>query len=322
MQERVVRVDGPVACKEVSFSPPALAGVAWPVIEIAADAAGPRLCVMAGMHVNEVCSMEAAVRLPAVLAGAMRRGSVHVMPVVNLPALWQRTVQLCPVDDRNLNFAFPGDAAGSFTPSLAHALLHEWAADADLLIDMHGGDLQTQVSHFVMCQMTGRRAFDERSRAFARCFDADIIVEFAEGQKDNHGRACNARPELGRHAVMSEGGSNGLLREDDVRFHLDGVLNCAALLGIIDGPVRPPQRRQQRVSGFHRLAPPRNARTYPRVRASQHVHAGDVLADLRDIWGQPIGALTAPASGPVVFCLSHPIVAADEVAIGVGQPID
>jgi predicted deacylase len=171
-----------------------------------------------------------------------------------------------------------------------------------------------------MCQMTGRRDFDERTRLFAHCFDADIVVAFAGGQKDNHGRACNARPELGGHAVMSEGGSNGLLDEDDIRYHLDGVLNCAVRLGIIDGPSRPPQRRQQVVSGFHRLAAPQNARSYPRVRAGQLVHAGDVLADLRDLWGQPIGRLTAPVSGPVVFCLSHPVVAANEVVIGIGEP--
>jgi predicted deacylase len=321
MQERVVRAEGTVLYKEVTFASPSLAGTAWPVIEIRADEPGPRLCVMAGMHVNEVCSMEAALRLPSALAGIVRRGSVHIMPVVNLPALWLRTVQLCPVDGKNLNFAFPGDSGGSFTPALAHALLHEWARDADLLIDMHGGDLQTQVSHFVMSQMTGESAFDERTRQFARCFDGDVIVEFAAGQTDNRGRACNARPALGGHAIMAEGGGNGVLQEDDIVYHLQGVLNCASLLGIIDTPPQPASRRQQPVSGFHRLSPPQNARMYPCVRPGQLVRAGDKLADLRDIWGQPIGALTAPVSGPLLYCLSHPIVTAEEAVIGIGVPI-
>lgn len=319
MRERIIREDGPILYKEVEFSCAALAGMVWPIIEIRAVTPGPQLCVMAGMHVNEVCSMEAALRLPALFAERITCGNVQIMPVVNLPALWERTVQLCPVDGLNLNFAFPGDPAGSFTPALAHALLKEWAAQADLLIDMHGGDLQTQVAHFVMCQMSGREEFDVRTRQFARCFDADIIVEFDSKQTDNRGRSCNARPDLGGHAVMAEAGSNGLLSEDDIGFHMDGVLNCAAMLGIIAAPVKTAERAQQVVSGFHRVGPPQNVRMYPRIHVGQFVRSGDILADLRDIWGQPAGNLVAPTSGPVVYCLSHPIVASNEAAIGVGM---
>src|SRR5690606_11756093 len=132
------------------------------------------------------------------------RGSVEILPVVNLPALWDRVVQVVPLDGKNLNFSFPGDPAGSFTPALADALLREWAGEAALLLDLHGGDLQTHVAHFVMCQMTGEAAFDEETRRFAACFDADAVVEFQAGQTANTGRACNARPLLGGHAVMAE----------------------------------------------------------------------------------------------------------------------
>lgn len=319
LQENIIREAGPVIHKEIRFTPPALAGWSWPVIEIGSGVPGPRLCVMAGMHVNEVCSMEAALRLPDELGRTILRGNVQIMPVVNLPALWRRTVQLCPIDGRNLNFSFPGDASGGFTPALASALLREWAGDAELLVDMHGGDLQMQVSHFVMCQLTGDAAFDARTRRFARCFDADVVVEFEKGQSENTGRSCNIRPLLGGHAVMSEGGGGGRLAEADVRFHLDGVLNCAAELGIVAPHAGERPRRAKVVSGFHRIAPPENARLYPRVRVGDDVSEGDVLAELRDIWGRPLEPLFAPASGPVVYCLGHPIARSDEPAIAIGR---
>jgi predicted deacylase len=303
------------------FAAPALAGWAWPLAVIDSGLQGPRLCVMAGMHVNEVAAMEAAWRLAARFGTTLRRGRVEILPVVNLPALWQRTVQLCPVDGLNLNFAFPGDAAGSFTPALAASLLDDWAGDADLLIDLHGGDLPTRIAHFVMGQMTGDTAFDDRTRLFLGCFDAEIRVEFAAGQTGNTGRACNARPARSGHAVMVEGGGNGQLDEDDIGFHVDGVLNCARMLGLIDGPATPGRHRARRVSGFHRLGPPENVRLSPAVRPGQWVRKGETLATTRDVFGRDRGTIAAPVDGPVVYCLSHPIVAAGEWALAVGIPI-
>src|SRR5690606_32682199 len=48
---------------EIEFSNPTLRDYRWPVCEIAGRRAGPKLCVTAGVHVNEVSSIEAAIRL-------------------------------------------------------------------------------------------------------------------------------------------------------------------------------------------------------------------------------------------------------------------
>ncbi len=304
---------------ERRFTSPLLAGHAWPLVRIDSGRPGPRLCVMAGMHVNEVSSMEAVLRLADTLEGNLLRGMVEIMPVVNVPALWQRVEQLCPVDGQNINFSFPGDPRSGFSAALADALLREWADDAELLIDLHGGDMQTQVAHFVMCQMTGNPAFDAITARFARCFDADAIVEFVAGQRENAGRACNARPQLGRHAVMAEGGGNGLIREEDVVFHLEGTLNCARLLRIYGGEPPVPRRAQQALVGVERLSVPADGRFYPLAEIMKEVEAGEEVGRLLDVYGREITRLRAPCAGPLVFRYSHPLVAAGEVVIGIGR---
>src|SRR3546814_3561237 len=47
----------------------------------------------------------------------------------------------------------------SFSEALADALLNEWAADADVLIELHGGDLCEDVAPFTVLQLTGDARF-------------------------------------------------------------------------------------------------------------------------------------------------------------------
>lgn len=317
----VLGQDDQLSRRELRFRNPTLSGYVWPLLALEGSEPGPRLCVMAGLHVNEVSSMEAALRLARLLNGAVLRGRIEIIPVVNVAALWDRVVQVCPVDGQNINFAFPGDPGGSFTPALAFALLNEWARDADLLIDLHGGDLQTQIAKFVMCQMTGDEAFDERTRRFASCFDADILVEFEAGQTENAGRACNARPALGHHAVMAEGGANGLIEETAVRFHTDGVINCAAVLGLIAERPIVAFRDQVRVSGFDLMAAPLSGRFYPKVGVGETVQEGQIVGIMRDIYGDVVAQMRTPRAGIVVYRYSHPVVTEGESVLAIGRPL-
>jgi predicted deacylase len=239
------------------------------------------------------------------------------MPVVNMPALWTQTIQTCPVDGRNINFSFPGEREGSFSDALAHALLADWARDAELLIDMHGGDLPTQVAHFTMCQRTGDAAFDAETLAFAACYDSDVSVEFDASERDNRGRACNERPFLGGHALMSEAGCNGLIDESSVDFHATGVLRCAARLGMVEGAVPAARGPHRTTNGFSRVPAPCSGSFHSLVDIAQDVRRGDVLGELRDIFGERVATLESPSDGTVLFRISHPMVTAGSLLMGI-----
>lgn len=319
LERRNVVARGGVAYGELYFANPVLSSVSLPIFDIAGPEPGPGLCVMAGMHVNEVSSMEAAIRLKDCLAGRVRRGTVSILPVVNMPGLYEHTEDNCPIDGKNINFCFPGRADGSYSEALAHALLFGWCEDATALIDMHGGDLREWVAWLTLCQLTGDAAFDARTRAFARSFDAELVIEFQPGQTENTGRACNLGPGRGLHTVMSEAGSNGMLDEASVLFHVNGVLNVATQLGIIDGPLFPTRRAQRTVRGFERLIAPRDGRFYPLVDPGDQVIAGATIAVIRDLAGEVTDELTAPTSGHVVLRATHNIVREGEWLIYLGS---
>ncbi|MDQ0391362.1 succinylglutamate desuccinylase/aspartoacylase family protein [Labrys monachus] len=321
MQQQIIGRHRSLAWGTLRFSSPVLADLALPVFEIASGVPGPRLAIMAGMHPNEVSSMEAALRLKDAFADRLDAGSVTILPVVNMPGLYLHSEFVCPVDGRNINFSFPGRADGSFSEVLAHALLHEWAGDADLLVDLHGGDLREDVAKFVMCQMTGSEEFDRRTRDFAHCFDADVVVEFAAGQTSNRGRATNERPSLGRHAVMAEAGANGRLDEACIAFHTQGVLNIARRLGLVGGPLVPGGRARRVLDNFVKIGSPASGRFYLEADVGDHVERGQRLARLRDLYGAEIGEIRAPFSGRVVMVVTHNIVEKDEWVISVGEVV-
>jgi predicted deacylase len=310
----------PVRRGELSFDDPVLAGWRWPLAEIRGDRPGPRFCVIAGMHVNEVSSIEAAMRLSRSFAPATLRGSVSIIPVLNLPALYEHTEYACPLDGRNINFTFPGRPGGSFSEALCHSLLQDWAAGADLFIDMHGGDLRENVAKFIMYQRTGEAARDAARRDLARSFDADLVVGLEPELMDKPGRSCTALAALGRAGLLSEGGANGIVDEASVQFHLSGALNAARLLGMIDGPVVPAARRRLDCERYLWIPTPADGFLKLAVEAAQPVAEGQLLGEVHDLFGRPQAELRAPVDGVVLWRMTHPVLRQGEFALGLAVP--
>jgi predicted deacylase len=306
----------------LTFANPQLAPWQWPMVEIRGDRPGPRLCVMAGMHVNEVSSIEAAVQLQRRIAPESLRGSIAILPVLNLPAVPARSQYVCPIDGKNINFSFPGRKDGSFSEALADAILGEWAAGAEVLIDLHGGDLCENVAKFSICQMTGDSAFDAQSLALARCFDAEIIAALDPADMAAPGRACTSRARAGRLAVMAESGANGILDPVCIAFHLNGVLNVMRLLGMIDGPSIPATRDQVVIGHYLWIETPKPGLLHARAEPGMRVAKGQRLARITDLFGDEIGEILAPAAGLVLWRVNHGMAGEGEKVFGLGVPRD
>ncbi len=300
----------------MTFTHTALAGAVWPVIDVVGAAPGPRLCVIAGIHPNEVAAVDGAYRAVEDLDPARLKGTVSVLPMVNGPGALTRSEYVCPVDGLNINFCFPGRADGSFSEAIADGILGLWARDATCLIDLHGGDLREEMSRFVICQLTGSPDFDERNLALAHGFGADFLVRLGPEHLGRPGRSCTARADRGQHAVFAEGGSNGLLTASDRDFHAEGILRVAGVLGMIDPagtrdrPIELPEYRflAAPVDGWYRSL----------VRAGDQVDAGARLAVACDPHGRPIATLAAPEAGYILWRVTHPIVRRGDALVGLG----
>jgi hypothetical protein len=292
------------------------------LFEARGDEEGPRLCVSAGVHVNEVSSIEAAVRLQSHFDPKRMRGSVSIIPLVNQPALYEYTEYDCPIDGKNINFTFPGNPAGTFSEALCDAIQNEWCAESACYIDLHGGDLRERVAKFVMFQRTGNGDQDRVARDLAMCFDADVVVGLPESELNRPGRPPTGFASDGRLALMSEAGSNGVVDEGSVTFHLEGVLRIAEQLGIIEAARGRFQRPRIACTDYLWVTAPSDGQFYADVEPAARVSRGQRLGTMRNFFGHTISEVVAPESGIILWRMTHPTLRRGSavLAIAIEEP--
>lgn len=108
-----------------------------PVQVICGKYAGPTLFVSAAIHGDELNGVEIVRRLVKNPAIKRLRGTLIVIPVVNVFGIIQQTRYL--PDGRDLNRSFPGSPRGSLAARLAHIFLNEIVKKCDYGIDLHTG---------------------------------------------------------------------------------------------------------------------------------------------------------------------------------------
>lgn len=141
---------GPVAVHECAIDLGQESFVVPYVDVVGTAGAGPHLTVVAGIHGTEYTSIAAARAWAATLRPDQLCGHVTVVPVVNLPAFWARSPFVVPLDKKNLNRSFPGDAHGTAAERIAHAVTDRFIAGSDYLLDLHAGDLPAALEPFVL----------------------------------------------------------------------------------------------------------------------------------------------------------------------------
>jgi len=294
-----------------------LAKYRWPFFAITGTVSGPTVLVTAGIHAAEYTGIEAAVRLGRDTDPKDVRGILIVIPLLNRPGFYERSVYVNPEDGDNLNRLFPGDPKGKWGERFAHRLLTEIVTRCEYAIDLHAGDLIEDLTPFVIYRETGEAALDERIRKMADAYGARWAVKSAPtGERPGSLYALAALN--GVASVLAESGGRGLLIEEDVVRHVRGVTNILRTIGALDGapePVAPPRV----VNSFDWLRSPEEGIFHSRVHVDQQVRAGDVVGELVDLVGQPLATVTAPVSGVVLFIVTSPAMKKHGLLLAIGS---
>jgi uncharacterized protein len=307
--------------RSLSFNAPSLGGCAIPCIDIVGERSGPRLAVMAGMHINEVSSIAAVRQLRRTLERVELAGTVSLIPVLNLQAWKTRDVLTCPADGKNINMCFPGDPDGTFSSALAYSLLNDWAADAACLVDLHGADLCESIARYTVCQLRGESSFDTRAMEIARSFDVEFILALHPSYLGHRGRSVTGRAAGGQHAAFAEAGSGGLVEADAVAFHHDGVLRVAAKAGLISARDAPALRESATPTTLHDYSvfvAPCNGWATNVVGAGSPVRGGDLLTVIQTQQDEA-AEVYAPRDGFILWRDTNPIVSAGQAIGGIGS---
>ena len=270
----------------------------------------PTLLVTAGVHGSEYCSIEAALRLIGRDPDGLT-GTILVLPVLNPSGFRRRSIYVMPEDGRNLNRMFPGKPDGSLSERLADWLVTKIYPLADAYLDLHGGDLSETLAPFSLFPNGS-----DASQALAVAFGLPVAVS-AGGE----GYTINAAGRLGVPSIIAEVGGNGLWDEAGVAMMTAGIDRVLHHLGMIAGPMPAAPQDRPRIVTMWVPAAGTDGLWYPAKEIGQTVAAGDVLGEIRNIFGAVCETIRSQQDGFILYRLSSLAVNRGEALLGVGTPV-
>ena len=319
MGEREIKVGevtaspGQVARGRIRVAVGTAAAVEIPVVVINGTRPGPTVCVTGGVHGAEYPGIEAATRLSRSLRPETVRGAVIVVPIVSVPAFQRRAIYVNPMDGVNINRVFPGNPAGTITEVMAATLFREAISQSDAFIDLHGGDLVEALVPFTIYYHSGNAAVDEASRQMAEAYGIKYIVRSLAMK----GGSYQAAAAMGKPAILTESGGQGILDEPSVQVHVRGVTNVLKHLKVLEGT---PEVAEQPVHFAQSswLAAEQGGVFFPAVSVGQKVEKGQAVGEFRDWFGEPFAKVASPARGIVLFLVTSPAINKGDPILSVG----
>jgi hypothetical protein len=291
--------------------------LAIPYVDVVGEAGdGPHLTVIAGVHGTEYTSIAAARELLTELRPSELSGTVTVAPIINVPAFWARTPFVVPLDGKNLNRAFPGDARGTATERIAAAVTERLIKGSGYLIDLHAGDLPEALEPFALYDAS---PVEERARALALAYGLGHLVRQSSQGRTVAGSTSATAADLGIPAITAESGECGLLQKDAVDRHLRGLRNVLRHLGLVPGQAVEFSRPAEH-EGWIWMTTDDAGWWEPAVRPGAPVAEGDLLGTVSPLIGGPAARVTAPAAGVPIFITSSPAVSAGGLLLGLALP--
>jgi predicted deacylase len=303
--------------RTIRFEHELLRDLEHPAFEARGRFDGPHLALIGGIHGCEYSSIAAVTKVVRALDTEELSGSITAVPVVSMQSYVRRSAFVVPADGKNLNRAFPGSYDGSYTEVLARSIFDELIAPADVLIDLHGGDLVEALEPF---SIYAASPVEDRADALARAFGLRYVVREEPGGLG--GMTTIAAAEAGKPAIIAEAGGCGLLSDEAVDLLARGVVNSLRHLGMLPGEPDPPTAPQRRVGRFDWLRCERAGWWAPSVAVGDEVAAGSKLGEVRDLWGDVHEEIAAPSDGVVLFLTTSPAVTDDGLLLGLGAEIE
>ncbi len=273
---------------------------------------GPTLVVTAGVHPAEYASIAAALELGRSLQPENLRGQVVVVPVMNIPAFTARSIYVCPLDGKNLNRVFPGNAQGTASEQIADWVFRNVISQANYYVDLHGGDLIEALVPFTIFFRSGNERVDKMSLEMAKIFGIHFLV-----CSETPGSTFCAASRAGIPSILAESGGQGIWTSQHVADHTDGLNRSMRHLSMIPGGTPNPSPFTL-LERFLWLRSEHNGFWYPAVDVNDNVKAGQNLGCVKNYEGDILQNALSPADGVVLFLVTSLAINQTDPLLAVG----
>lgn len=258
---------------------------------------GPTLCVIAGIHGDELNGVEIANRVFSDTPPEKLSGTLIIIPMVNAAGI-RSGLRYLP-DRRDLNRCFPGNPTGSTGSRLANILFERVIRGSDALIDLHTGSGNRTNLPQIRTDMENPAALH-----LAESFGIGVVLHGTGPE----GSLRRAALDIGIPAIIYEAGEPLRFQEEEIAEGTRGVRNVMAGLGMVQGEEKTKPRAQvYRKTRWVRAA--KQGGIFLTSRAlGESVSKGDLLGIVKDPMTGETEEVLAPVDGRLIGMANPQIV--------------
>ncbi len=269
---------------------------------------GPVLGITAAIHGNELNGIPVIQRLIRNIDPRLLRGTIVGALTLNVPGLMLHQRQFN--DGTDLNRIAPGRPDGNVSEIYIHRLVQKLLPSLGYLIDLHTASAGRVNSWYIRADM------DRKATArMARLQNPDIILHNAANDGTFRGTASS----MGIEAITLELRDPHIFQFDVIGDALRGVENVMVDLNMIES--NGPRRVQSTIycpDSFWLYSDDGGILNVP-VKIGQMLEKGQLMAELRDIFGGLKKSYFAPESGIVIGKSVDPIAQTGSRIIHLGR---
>jgi uncharacterized protein len=275
--------------------------ISIPLHVICSKKAGPRLFISAAIHGDELNGVEITRRLLNYTSLKNLRGTLIVIPMVNVFGIIQHSRYL--PDRRDLNRSFPGSQRGSLAARLAHIFLAEVVKNCEYGIDLHTGAIHRSNLPQIRANLD-----DPETKTLAEAFLVPVLLN--ANLRD--GSMRQAADEHGVKVLLYEAGEALRFDELSIRAGVRGILSVMRSLHMLNASKKQSKSHEPfiaRSSSWERATQSGMLRSL--VPLGGHVKKGDllgVISDPSDLFNQTEDEIRSQYSGIIIGKSNIPLV--------------
>ena len=260
-----------------------------PIIVARGHQDGKVLGLTAAVHGNELNGIPVIQRIFGEIDINKLKGVIVGVPVVNVPSLHRKKRRF--IDGTDLNHIMPGKANGTVSQVYAHRVVTRIIHQFDYLIDLHTASFGRINSYYIRADMSDLVVND-----MARLQNAQIIVH----NPPSDGTLRGTANEMNIPAITLEVGNPNTFQKGLIRDGLTGIHNVLGYLDMIDCEIEEGDSETVLCKKSYWIYTDTGGimTVYPKV--TELVKKGDLIATMRNIFGDTVQEYFAPEDGVVI----------------------